>query len=65
MALLAFFALSVLPRRAVTRTFKVHVALPSSATVTKNEFLAIPRKIDHWHIFDFRLSIAVCRLVGR
>src|SRR6266496_1502982 len=57
MTLLSFFALGVLPRCAIPRTFKMYVALPAGAAMTQNEFLAIPRKIDNGVIFDFQFSI--------
>src|SRR5437870_2141473 len=62
MPLLAFLAFGVFTRRAVTRTFEMHVALSARAAVTKNKFLAVDRKIDKR--LDCGLRIANCGLIS-
>src|SRR6266496_1438519 len=62
MPLLAFFTFRVLARRAIARALEVHVALPSRAAATKDEFLTVMRKIDEW--LHFRFRIADCRKIG-
>src|SRR5438270_13069041 len=53
MSRFAFFAFGVLTRRAIARTFEMHVAFSARSAFTKNKLLSISGKIDNRFIFDF------------
>lgn len=57
MSRLAFLALGVFARRAVARTFKMHVPLSAFAAFAKNKLLTVARKIDNRIGFFRYLSV--------